>query len=475
MTRTRLFLPGLVLLLVTGLLLSTPAFVNAERDPLAPVVDMPSPQVQTIPDDLFTNEQRASLAGVVNEARLFGVPLVVRVITMPTSLQTLSDATALTGVVPTQQEIVQRMAETWLADEAVETSEGAGDGILLLVVVPENDHTLSTAAFATGPNALPLNGLTEEHLDRVLHDVIYPFFANDHIATGIHSGVAYLSYDNLFAVPARHQRSDQQQTLNDITSIAFTGLALIGVIALGGLVFWIRRRDPHSGQEADQRLSPFEAGALTRGRVDTNVITAALLHLITIGALRVHMQKSGKMVLAIQESIPVADSFARDIMQRLAQEAGEDGLIQGASMRRIQDVLSPVGDHLQDSLATRNLFNRDARVETTWVVLASAALAAFAVFLLMPSMMAMSRLGLAAMLMIGIAVVASLLWAARRSWTSRVGQRALAEWQARPHSATDLAIFDTIIHQHVLIDAIGGPDVPSHIQITRRLRALGAG
>lgn len=475
MTRTRQYLPGLTLLIVIGFLFSNPAFVNAERDPLASVVDMSSPQVQVIPDDLFTNEQRASLAGVVNEARLFGVPLVVRAITLPTSLQALPDATTLTGVVPNEQEIVQRMAEAWLAEETVETSDGAGDGILLLVVIPENDHTRASAAFATGPNALPLNGLTEEHLDRVLHDVIYPFFANNHIATGIHSGVAYLSYDNLFAVPARHQRSDQQQVLNDITSIAFTGLALAGILALDGLVLWIRRRDRYSGQGSEHLLSPFEAGALARGRVDANVITAALLHLVDIGALRLQTGQTGETILAIQDSVPVTDPFAQRIRDRLLAEAGNNGFVQGASMRRIQDVLSPVGDNLQDTLVARSLFNRDAKVETIWIVLASAALAAYAAFLLMPSMMSMSRLGLAAILLVAFAVIAALLWIARRSWTSRAGQAALAQWQARPRNTTDLAIYDTIVNQHVLIDSIGGPDVSPQIQLTRSLRALGTG
>jgi hypothetical protein len=449
--------------------------VAAQRDPLASVVEMEAPQLQTVPPNIFATEQRDSITGVVNEARLFGVPLVVRVIQTPTPLGLLSDAGAIAGAAPSAQEITERMAEEWLAREGVETSLGAEDGILLLVVIPEGNHQLTTAAFATGDNALPLNGLTRDRLDHVITTIMPPHFADNTIAAGIHSGIAHLSYDNLFAVPARLQRTEQQERLRDLTNSVLVGMTGLGVLALGGLTLWIRRRDSTRIPAVGDTLSPFEAGALALGRVDEPVVTAALLHMVDRGILRVSMGHAGVLTLAINPDITTVDPFEQQILNLLATEAGQDDRLPNAAVRRVQDVLAPAREWLQDDLARRNLFNRDAKIETLWIILGSAALGILALFSLVPSIVAMSRYGLFTFGIAMLMVAGALTWAVRRSWTTGAGQRILATWLSTRLHPEDAAIYDTIVHQDALLATPGGPDTQPSVRMARELRALGPG
>lgn len=463
------------ILLIALIIAAGPMLTQAARDPLANIEDMPAPQLQVLPSDLFAPVQKDALNGIVNEARQFGVPLVVRVISVPTTLDLLPEISVVAGSSPDGQQIVERMAEEWLAKEGVETSQGAGDGILLLVVVPEDDHTQARAAFATGPRALPLNGLTESSLDRVLNEIIYPFFGRNAIAGGIHSGIAYLSYDNLFAVPAARPLSHQQETLHRLTNLGLASLTILSSLALGGLIIWIQRRDKTSGAHGPEVTSPFVAGALARGRADSAVTTGALLHLMQLGAIDSHRAPAGEMILTLHNDVPLTDPVAKHVFHLLASEADSSNQVQGAAIRRIQDVLAPARDNLRDQLATRKLFNPDALVETVWILIACAAVAAVALFSLMPSMLGLSRVGIFGIAIAAIAIILALRWVTRRSWTTMAGKQALATWQSADHSLADQAAFAAIANQDDLILPEGGPATPHITQLARSFRGLGAG
>lgn len=456
------------ILLAVLLLATLPGSVAAERDPLAPLPDLPQSPVISVPAGLFEPEQIQALAGIVGEARDFGVPLAVRVISLPAIPTTLPGALPTQLAAPSSQAIVQRMADDWLAGESLETSPVAADGILLFVIVPKNDHTRSMAAFATGKNALPLNGLTRQSLAEVLETEIHPAFGHNSIAGGIYSGVARLSYDNLFARPARLARSHQQETLYTVTNTVLSGLTVAASLALIGLAWWIRRRRPVTPGAAIE--SPFEAGALLRGRVDDAVVAGALLHLVGIGAL---VPDGNRLRLAAD--IPVDDPFTRDIVDTLARESGHDGTLSPAALHRIQDLLLPARSRLEDRLASRGLLNPAARVESAWLILASALVAVIAAMAVVPSIVSMSRIGIAGILIAVLTITGILIWTARRSWVTPAGRDALRAWLDRPHRDDDFYIADAIVHQNALLESPGGPGVPPITHLTRQLRALGAG
>lgn len=454
------------------------AHAARERDPLASVVNMEQPQLLTSPPDLFTSGQQEEITAIVNEARLFGVPLMVRAIGVPTSLDQLPQSQLIDGAAPTEQQLVQRMGEEWLATESRELIEdditpmvSADEGILLMVIVPEDDHTRATAAFAVGDKALPLNGLTQDNLDRVLNDIIYPFFQGNSISGGIQSGIAYLSYDNLFGVPARIERSENQQKLATVTNTVLAAGTVIAVAALGGLLAWIYRRSRNDLTADGTPLSAFAAGALARGRVDDNVTTAALLHLVQRKAL-VPREDRG---WTIDREVEVADPFAATVLDRLALEATDDGTLPDHALRRQDAIMLPARRMLENELADRGLLHRDARVELAWALIGCIVVAAMAIFLLSPAMASLSRLGVYLAGFAFLAVAGAITWIVSRPWTTERGEATLREWMSHEPSQEDAAIFDLITNQDALVRAPGGPDVPSPIRMVRQLRALGAG
>lgn len=473
---TPCFVRAIVLVVLLGVgLLPVPPAAAAGRDPLASVVHMEAPRIKTVPSSIFVPEQLDSLNSVINEAREFGVPLVLRAIKVPSSVGLLSQASVIDGAAPTAEQVTARMAEEWLSREAIETSPGAEDGILLLVVIPEDDHRLTTAAFATGPRALPLNGLTRERLDRAVTDVMQPFFENDSVAAGISSGIAHLSYDNLFAAPARLEPTPQQAKLHTVTDTFLAGLAGLSVVAVCALAMRIWRRDETTVVADAPVRSPYEAGALARGRVDESIVAAALLRLMERGAVVACTGRSNALVLGVEPDVPVTDPFERKVLERLALESGGAGKLTGSALRRLQDVVAPAREWLQDDLASRRLFNWDARVETMWMILGCAVAGTIAVFSLGPSIISMSRLGVFAIVTSLLAIAAALTWAARRSWTTRLGKRSLARWLSATRDTSDLVTYDMIVRQDSLLDIPGGPDVPPPVRVVRELRGLGAG
>lgn len=462
--------PARALLLVLLLLGFGMPVVAADRDPLANVEKMEAPQVQADPPGLFAENQIQGLTGVVNEARQHGVPLVVRAISVPTEADILVANAPVEDVVPSGQQVVQRMAEEWLGTEVVESSPGAEDGILLLVVIPEDDHTRTLAAFAAGPNALPLNGLTQQRLDNAVHEVMYPFFEANSIASGIQSGVAVISYDNLFAVPARLERSPQQERLFTVANSVIAGLCLAGVAGLGALVAWVRRRPRPLGTH-DGPLTVFEAATLARGRVDDQVLAGAILSLMRSGIL----VRTGDDTYQLHRQVATDDPFVARIVAVLDAEADASGILPGRAIRRSGEILGGPRAWLEDHLAEHGLFNADARVERTWVLGGTVIVAALALFTVVPSLAAMSRVGILAIVVAALAVIATWIWLARRSWTTPAGREALRQWTSQRQTPEELVVYDLIVKQDALIAGDGGPTIPADVHIIREIRALGTG
>jgi hypothetical protein len=467
---------ALLCLLSIGLTANVAA-QEPDRDRLAQVL-MDVPNLVAFPPRILASDDTNTINRLVFEAREFGVPLAIRVISTPTSATTIGGLTSLHGAIPAQQQITQRLADEWLDNETIETSEGAGDGILLLVVIPLDDHTQTTAAFATGPNALPQNGLTRERLDRIVTDVMQPFFADDRVGAGIMEGGATLNYENLFITSPRIQVEGPRENLQTVANLPLAALTVVSVVALLGAIAWISRRNAASGSEFDGTLSPFAAGAIARGRVDAAVTTAAILHLIELGSLIPRTTGLGGLTLALGSEPLHADAFARRVWDTLSDHAeGEPRHLSSSTMRQLQDLLSTPRHTLEDDLAREGLFNRLARVETIGNLLACGGVLAVALYTLTPSILAMARWGVFAIVLALIAIGVALSWTSRRTWSTPTGLRAQRQWAAqhRQHASAERAIYDAIVYQDALLGLQGGREATSPtVHLVRSIRGLGA-
>lgn len=447
--------------------------VERERDSLAPVTDMAAPAYQAAPPDIFQPVQVETFERLVYETRLFGVPLSVRVITTPTSLQLLEDVGAVDGAAASPEDIARQMAIEWLQNEAIESSEGADDGLLLFVVIPEDDHSQTTAAFAAGTNALPINGVTEERLEGILANDMQPYFASNSIGEGINQGIAMLAYINLFEPSPRIELGTNHQRLQLAANGPLAAITVGSTLGLLGLTAWIRSRRHDTGDLVKEPLSPFEAGAITRGRVDESVTTGALLRLLHKGALIARTTRSGEIAIERGSSMDIPDPFERTMLESLEAQMDESGRMPAAPMRRLQDILMPASRSLEDSLARKGLFNRDGRVETVWVVLGCFATAAVALFTLLPSILGMARFGILSILIALAGILVALVWATRRSFATESGMHARDAWLASSPEIEDLAAYDAIVNQDVLLGIEGGVSPTPQERVVRTLRGVG--
>lgn len=468
--RHLLFRSWLILLVLAG---GGSAPVTAqERDPLAPIEEMEAPQFEAFPPDIIAQENAEAIIALVNEARLFGVPLAVRVVSLPTDVDHLSGFDDLDLSSPIPMETMHEMAQAWMESEPIESSPGAGDGFLMLVVMPP-DPTLSSAVIEAGPNALPLNGLTQENINEVINELVMPLFAENKISQGIRLGLSVFSYNNLFGEPERLELDELHQDLRLFGAVPLAGLTVLGSLALVGLAFWIHRREhAANAEETGRALSPFGAAALEQGRVNDAVVTGALLHLIRLGVLIPGDPGDLSLRLTPQHA-GIRQPFARTILDILRRHADRDGNIQDAATRRIHDLLGPARSQLEDDLARHGYFNKDGKAEFVWLVLGSLLVATIGLFTLLPSMLGMARAGIFSIVFAALCITGVLIWASRRSWTTHRGERALAVW-LEDASIEERATFDTIINQDVLISAQGGPIVPNTINLVRSLRGIGA-
>lgn len=461
---------NLLLALLTLAMLTTQTVEARDRDPLAPVFSMKAVPFEAFPPDLVAPQNAEAITALVNEARLFGVPVAVRVVSVAEGHPRLPQLADQDPAARVPDEVMRDMAQRWMGEEPIESAPGAEDGFLMLVVIPE-DPTLSTAVIEPGPNGLPLNGLTRANIDEVMQTLVLPSFENNEVSQGIRNGLSVFSYNNLFGKPERIELDDLHTDLQLVAGVPLAGATALGAAGLLGLAAWIRRRGkalPAPGESL--AMSPFEAAALHEGRVNDAVVTGGLLELMRRGVvtnddhgLRVDERRAGA----------IADPLLGDIVAILRRNAGPDGRIGMSSVRRLHDLMGPARKNLEDRLAAHGLYNRDGRVELAWLLLASGLVAGIALFTLLPSILGMARFGIIAIILAILAITVVLTWGMRRSWTTPRGREAMEAWRGSA-SVEERVAFDTIVHQDDLISSVGGPFTPATVVLVRSLRGLGA-
>src|SRR5690606_27540880 len=94
-------------------------------------VDTTTDMLTVVPQSLVSREDRQAIELVVYETRGFGIPWPIWVVSRE----------ELDTPLPAEQ-----IAEQQFAENPVESPEGAGDGLLMAVIVPESDHTQTEVA-----------------------------------------------------------------------------------------------------------------------------------------------------------------------------------------------------------------------------------------------------------------------------------------------------------------------------------------
>ncbi|HEU0164326.1 MAG TPA: hypothetical protein VFQ54_04725, partial [Thermomicrobiales bacterium] len=426
------------------LMLPSPAAARDILDPVSPTSTAFSSQ----PTNVLSSDDAGTLYRLVLEARSFGIPLSIRIQSVPSQQE---------------QSSTQSAAQTLYTDQPVESSSGADDGILLLVQIPSNDKTLSTAAYAVGKNFYPQGGITPDVLDQTINQYMYPRFKTSTIGSSVINGVTWLVYDQLFLTTPRIPKTHGENSLARITAWVMTPiLVILGILFIGSGFLALRRTRRYRPETPPAPInSPFVAGAIGRGRVDDAVITAGMLALIDRGSLREVRQPARPSTWRVSDDVDPVDPFLQRLWQRAREVAQpETRMIDDATLGQFRDLATDARKWQEGYLATNGYFHPRARLHNLWLLVAGILLLVIAAYALIPSFIARERAGIFGAIALTVMVVGTVWWSRGRSFTTAFGAEALDAWtnqrtaatyQGDPTGTSDLETLAVIVDQQKLI------------------------
>lgn len=449
------------LLLAILLVVAAPASAR-EGDTLNPIT-IESPTLETWPENLLNQNDERALNQRINEARSSGVPLAVRIVDISQpEMEIPFQVRQYLRDDPGQQLSAERQAEiaqSWINSEPIETSKGANDGFLLLVLVPE-DRTQTQAIWWIGPNALPINGLTEENI-QATHEVMNEQFAQGNMPNGVFVGLLEFSYNIQFGTPERLERSKLQEGLHLATIPMAVSTAIMG-ISIPLLAWWLSKRRDNPTEDAVS-LTTWEAAALHLGRARASIPTAMLLD--SLHHNEITPTRGGGMQLAAGAAGPAIDT--------LRPYANDDGVIEATTMYEIEAITQPVREDIEESLVRKGAMTD--RIEADRILmLIIMGLAAFLVALTtVPSVKSLSAIGVVGICIGVIGIGAGWWWLAYRRYTTATGDSLLTDW-LESASPEERSAFDMAVHQDMLTHQDGGPDFTEQTNVIRKLRGFGS-
>jgi hypothetical protein len=366
-------------------------------------VDVTTDPVLIDPGDLLRKDDREELEKVVNESRDYGIPFAVHVIT---------DAD-----VPADRSADAIAADRY-ADTPVETSEGADDGLLMLVIVAEPDHTQTQVGFAAGSNFYPRGGITPERLRYIADVQMQALIDDDRIGAAVIEGATWVEWTQLFEPTPNEPPSALARGLRDLLvpwgALLFSGLAaLVLAAAIGAKALTLRGAAPTAVLEP---LDGVTMAAVARGRVDGAVLAGAALDALDRGVLALgpdnRLRPGGATPTARDRSL-LAAIDAIEIRGGLATPArlGRYLASEGGARREKEDHMAGAG-----LLAWR------APVLTTWLRWIAAAGLLLGLIALVVSVLGEAAPSLAAGVALTAISLVALIWNEQRSWATRAGR-----------------------------------------------------
>lgn len=410
--------------------------IEVTSDPV--LIDPPDLFLTTLPEDidpvernLAYEETMSALVKVVNESRDFGIPFTVHVITD----EGIDD-----------ERSADEVAADRYADAPVETREGADDGLLMVVIVTEPDHTETRVGFATGSNFYPRGGITPERLETIASVQMQALIDESRIGDAVVEGATWVEWTQLFQPtpnePATRLENGLGKLLEPWGALLFGGLAAIVLAAAVGTKALTLR-----GETASVTLDGADAidmGAIARGRVDRAVLVGALLDAIDRGTIVLDGQRH---LHAGAAGATPRDTLLSEVIGDIEARGGTPTpAVLGRYLANDGDARHA----LENRLAEAGALDRRAPVLTVWLRCIAAVGTVLGIIGLVISVLGASAPALAgAIALTGISLVA-LIWNERRSWTTRAGRSALREWEDAHPSPGD--------RQRALYEAITGMD-----------------
>lgn len=385
--------------------------VTSERDgwDIFSRVDATTDMLTVAPQSLISEDVRESIEHVVYETRGFGIPWSIWVV----GRDELNSSLA-----------ADQLAEQQFAEEPVESAEGAGDGLLMAVVVNEADLAETEVTFVTGPNFYPKGGITPERLDYIADVQMQILIDEERIGDAVVEGATWVEWMQLFeptpSPPETNLERGLQDLLNPLGALAIAGIAALvaGAALVIRVLTW--RGAPSTAREP---LNGLTTAAISRGRVDDAVTSGVILDAIDRGVL--NLDDGGLVSIANGETRSRWDDMLLTAIHGIERRGSSVTL--PLLLREVKRT-GNLRRAIEDRLAREGLYHPKSPVYTIllrWIAATGAVLGLVAVII---AVMGESGLALGASIALTAVSLVILIWNERRTWRSRAGSKALREW-----------------------------------------------
>lgn len=216
------------------------------------------------PQRILKLEQRADLAEDAQRLTNHGLPTII---VLRESTETRDQS--------------QASADQLRADRGVESSEGADDGMVMLVTIDPDSPRSGSVVLSFGRNALPKGGLTVESADDVYDRVMAPRLRRNKLYSALHVGIREIIYLETYIPEGQSPLTNTERTargaVNTLGPLALAGSAA-GFVLMG-------RLPSQPGASRIRRTSPFVRTAAVVGGGAVLLFITAVVAKSTIGVI----------------------------------------------------------------------------------------------------------------------------------------------------------------------------------------------
>jgi hypothetical protein len=139
-------------------------------------------------------------------------------------------AQVATELVVSTPEEAQLRADQIRLQQAIESSPGADDGIVVYAAVNPYDRSRVFVAISVGANALPHGGLTRADIDDIVSTIVVPQLTSGHPARAIVFSIRDMIYRDLYTPPAGEPLAGRVRTMHDVIT---WGAPVVAIVAVG--------------------------------------------------------------------------------------------------------------------------------------------------------------------------------------------------------------------------------------------------
>jgi hypothetical protein len=437
---------SLVLLAFAGLCLFGASMLPALlSDPdgwegFSPIVIDAEPLIAQ-PSDVLTSRHRETIRRIVaveNQdtggfSRRYGIPWSVAVV---------RDSQIDPDVSPDEY------AATLLNELEIESEPDADDGLLMMAVIPEGDHTATTVHFATGHAFYPRGGITPEHLEWIAEVQMAPYIADNTIGDAIIEGAYWVEWMQFFEPPPNPAPTILQTGLGDLLdplgSVTLAGLAML--IAGGATAVAIMTRQGVTAPADQLDLGVTGATALAIGRFNEQAVAGVVLDASNRSVL---IETPDGLALNSNVTSHRYSAYDAQLMRAVTALKEEGVVVTHARLVRYLGK-SELSTGIEDDLARSGFMHPRSPLFQAALSVAAVTGSLLGIAGLVLAVLGQVESALFAALALTAVAIPVLIWNESRSWTTQAGREQLARWLNQHPDDPDRRLFETVLRHNDL-------------------------